>query len=118
MQLAAELQRSLLKLQKKQIWDFNIDEEKIPVGEATRGLTEMLGFDPMYVANEGKIVMIVDGKDAEKIIGKWQKNHLGKNSAVIGEVVEDHPGKVIMKTVVGGSRILDLLTGAQLPRIC
>ena len=97
---------------------INLNETTIPMTEGTRGICELLGFDPLYVANEGKVVMIVDQADAEMVIQVLKQDNLGASSAVIGEVVSDHPGKVILNTSIGGTRIVDMLTGAQLPRIC
>uniref|UniRef100_UPI0032175372 hydrogenase expression/formation protein HypE n=1 Tax=uncultured Draconibacterium sp. TaxID=1573823 RepID=UPI0032175372 len=99
---------------------FGIDivEEKIPVRENVKGMCEFFGFDPLYVANEGKVVMIVPACDAEKVLEVMQKNELGKEAEIIGEVVTDHPGKVVMQTQIGGKRIIDMLPGDQLPRIC
>ena len=79
---------------------------------------EMLGFDPLYVANEGKLVAIVTSEDANKILRAMRKNRYGKEAAIIGEVKAEHPGRVVMKTVLGASRIVDMLVGDLLPRIC
>ncbi|MBN2467106.1 MAG: hydrogenase expression/formation protein HypE [Deltaproteobacteria bacterium] len=95
-----------------------IEEEKIPVNEPVRAACELLGFDPLYVANEGKLVGVVASGDAEKIIDSMKKNRYGSSAAVIGAVVADHPGKVVMKTRLGTTRIVDMLTGELLPRIC
>jgi hydrogenase expression/formation protein HypE len=78
----------------------------------------MLGFDPLYVANEGKLVAIVPAKDADKILKVMRKNHYGTGAAIIGEVKVEHPGRVVMKTCLGASRIVDMLVGDLLPRIC
>ncbi len=95
-----------------------LDESAIPVRESVMGLCELLGFDPLYVANEGKVVMIVAEKDADSVINEMKKDTFGKDSAVVGTVVADHPGTVVLETGVGGKRIVDMLSGAQLPRIC
>ncbi|MFC1517919.1 hydrogenase expression/formation protein HypE [Candidatus Margulisiibacteriota bacterium] len=97
---------------------IKLDEDTIPIKENVRGICEMLGFDPLYVANEGKVVIVIGAEDAEKVLKEMKKDPLGKESAVIGEIVQDHAGKVVLNTVVGGSRIVDMLSGAQLPRIC
>ncbi|MCY1721114.1 hydrogenase expression/formation protein HypE [Prolixibacteraceae bacterium Z1-6] len=97
---------------------IHIDEEKIPVRASVRGMCEFFGFDPLYVANEGKVVLIVPADDAEEVLEIMQKNELGKEAQIIGEVVADHPGKVVMQTQIGGKRIIDMLVGDQLPRIC
>ncbi len=102
------------------ITDFGIEinEKDIPINESVMGLCEILGFDPLYLANEGKVLLVVDPKDAEKTINSMQRNTLGKESVVIGEVVNDHQRMVVGKTEVGGKRIIDILQGEQLPRIC
>jgi hydrogenase expression/formation protein HypE len=78
----------------------------------------MLGFDPLYVANEGKLVAVVAAKWAEKLIDIMHKSKYGKEAAIIGEVVPEHPGRVVMKTRMGAYRIVDMMVGEQLPRIC
>ena len=78
----------------------------------------MLGFDPLYVANEGKFIAIVDKNDAEKILNAMSNHPLGKNAAIIGEVVAEHASIVVMKSKIGGNRVVDMLSGEQLPRIC
>jgi len=100
--------------------DFGIliKEKEIPIKEEVKAVCEILGIDPLYLANEGKVVIIVNEKDAEKII-KVMKNHpLGKKATVIGEVVKEIKGKVIMETAIGTKRIIDMLVGEQFPRIC
>ena len=97
---------------------ISIEEAKIPVREEVTGACEMLGLDPIYVANEGKLVAIVDRKDAEAVLEQMQKNQYGQNAAIIGEVREKHRGRVTMKTSFGTSRIVDMLVGEPLPRIC
>jgi hydrogenase expression/formation protein HypE len=97
---------------------IRIEEEKIPVQEAVRGACELLGFDPLYVANEGKLVAIVALTDAERVLTQMRANHYGRDGAIIGEVVEQHPGQVVMRTCLGASRIIDMLSGDLLPRIC
>jgi len=95
-----------------------IEEDKIPVKEGVRAACELLGFDPIYVANEGKLVALVETNDAEKVLARMKQNKYGVESVIIGEVVSDHPGRVIMKTKLGPSRIVDMLSGELLPRIC
>jgi len=97
---------------------ININENKILLRESVRGMCEFFGFDPLYVANEGKVVMIVHSDDADKSLSLMRKNEFGKNAGVIGELVDDHPGKVLMKTQIGGKRVIDMIAGDQLPRIC
>lgn len=95
-----------------------VNETAVPVREDVSAVCEMLGFDPLYLANEGKAVFIVDGESAEEILKFMRETPLGKDSAIAGEITADHPGKVVLKTVIGGGRILDVLIGDQLPRIC
>jgi hydrogenase expression/formation protein HypE len=97
---------------------ITIEEEKIPVRDAVRAACELLGFDPLYVANEGKLVAVVAPQDADKILAKMERNAYGADAAIIGEVTDEHKGKVIMKTRLGASRIIDMLSGELLPRIC
>jgi len=97
---------------------IKIYEEKIPLKNETAGICELLGFDPLYVANEGKLIAFVESDAAENVLSAIQKDDFGKEAAVIGEVVSDHHGKVVMKTRIGGTRIIDMLMGYQLPRIC
>lgn len=97
---------------------MKLDESTIPVREAVRGACELLGLDPLYVANEGKLVAVVSASAAEAILKRMQAHPLGQQAAIIGEVVATHPGMVLMKTGIGGTRILDVMFGEQLPRIC
>jgi len=94
-----------------------LEESRLPVAESVRGICEILGFDPIYLANEGKALLIVDGKSADPIVETLRKTRYGQNATVIGEVVEGSPG-VLMKTVIGGLRAVDYPVGDQLPRIC
>jgi hydrogenase expression/formation protein HypE len=93
-------------------------ESQIPVRESVRGACEMLGLDPLYVANEGKLVAIVAPAIADRVLATMQRHPLGADSRIIGEVVETPAGMVLMKTFVGGTRVVDVLFGEQLPRIC
>lgn len=97
---------------------IRIDEEKIPVRREVAAACEMLGLDPLYIANEGKVVAVVEAEDADKIVAQMKKNKYGQNAAVIGEVTEKHAAKVTLKTALGTSRIVDMLVGEPLPRIC
>jgi len=97
---------------------IRIEEERIPVLEAVRAACELLGFDPLYVANEGKLVAVVPGAKAEKVLAKMRHNQYGTQSTTIGEVVAEHPGRVVMTTRLGASRVIDMLVGELLPRIC
>ena len=97
---------------------IRIEEEKIPVRDEVRGACEMLGIDPLYVANEGKLVALVHPEEAEAVLKKMRQHRYGQSAAIIGEVRSDHPGRVVMKTTLGASRIVDMLVGDPLPRIC
>jgi len=97
---------------------INIEEASIPVNKAVLAACELLGFDPLYVANEGKLAAIVAPADADKVLAKIKQNQYGREAAIIGEVVNEHPGRVVMKTRLGASRIVDVLVGELLPRIC
>jgi hydrogenase expression/formation protein HypE len=93
-------------------------EQSIPVRESVKGACELLGLDPLYVANEGKLLAIVAPEMAPAVLRQMQQHTLGADAAIIGEVVTDHPGMVLMKTQIGGTRVLDVMFGEQLPRIC
>jgi hydrogenase expression/formation protein HypE len=93
-------------------------EQSIPVRESVKGACELLGLDPLYVANEGKLLAVVAGEMAPAVLRQMQQHPLGADAAIIGEVVADHPGMVLMKTQIGGTRVLDVMFGEQLPRIC
>ncbi len=100
--------------------DFGIIlfEQFIPVKEEVHAACELLGLDPLYLANEGKVVMVCPGAKAEKILNTLKKHPLGKDSAIIGEVVEKPAGRVFMKTIVGGTRVIDMPVADPVPRIC
>jgi hydrogenase expression/formation protein HypE len=112
------LATSLNEIAKQSAVGIEIEEEKIPVKEEVMAVCEMLGFDPLYIANEGKLVAFVPQKDCTKILNAIKKNKHGKDAKIIGAVVSKHKGRVVVKTSVGGERVLDMLTGEQLPRIC
>ena len=95
-----------------------LDEAAIPISEEVKGACEILGLDPLYVANEGKLLAIVPANDVKATLESLRSNPLGKDAAAIGTVVPEHPGFVMMKTRVGGTRVVDMLSGEQLPRIC
>jgi hydrogenase expression/formation protein HypE len=100
--------------------DFGImlEEDRIPVSRGARALCELLGMDPLYIANEGKVIIIAEAAGAEKILNKMYNNALGRGSRIIGEVVSTPKGRVTIRTSTGGTRILDMPSGDQLPRIC
>ena len=108
----------LCELAESKNFGIEINEDNLPVNENVRGMCELLGFDPLYVANEGKVVMVVGKEDAEKVLAVLKKNKFGREAAVIGEVVDEHRGKAWLTTGIGGRRIIDMLAGEQLPRIC
>jgi hydrogenase expression/formation protein HypE len=95
-----------------------LNEAHIPISEEVKGACEILGLDPLYVANEGKLLAVVASADADRVLSAMHSHPLGKEAAIIGEVTSDHPGFVMMKTRVGGTRVVDMLSGEQLPRIC
>ena len=95
-----------------------IEEEKVPVRESVRGICELLGLDPLYLANEGKLVAICPSDVAERLLNVMKNHPLGRKGEIIGKVTEQNPKRVILHTLIGGQRILDMLTGGQYPRIC
>jgi len=95
-----------------------IEENLIPVSGQVRGACEILGLDPLYIANEGKIMVIVAGDLADEVLSAMRNHPMGTDSAIIGRITSDHPGVVRMLTSIGSSRIIDMLAGNQLPRIC
>jgi hydrogenase expression/formation protein HypE len=97
---------------------IEVDETAIPVHAPVSAACEMLGFDPLYVANEGKLVALVAGRDAQKILAAMRAHSYGAEAAVIGRVEEDDRHRVRLRTAIGGTRILDMLPGEMLPRIC
>lgn len=97
---------------------MRLDEARIPVWDEVRGACEILGLDPLYVANEGKCLVIVARPAAEAVLAALQAHPLGREAAVIGEVVADHGGRVVLRSRIGGQRVVDMLAGEQLPRIC
>jgi hydrogenase expression/formation protein HypE len=97
---------------------IHLDETKIPIRDEVKGACEILGLDPLYVANEGKMIVIVPDSDCKQVLQAMRSHRFGKEATIIGEVLNDHPGMVLMKTTVGGSRVVDMLSGEQLPRIC
>jgi len=95
-----------------------IEEEAIPVREAVRGICELLGFDPLYLANEGKLVAICPPDRAEGLLEVMKKHPASRAGEIIGKVTQERPGRVMLHTSIGSHRILDMLTGGQFPRIC
>ena len=97
---------------------IRLDENKIPVQGAVRSACELLGMDPIYVANEGKLLAIVPPHQAEAVLGALHQHPLGQRAAIIGEVVNRHPGVLVAQTGIGGTRVIAMQVGEQLPRIC
>ena len=97
---------------------IELDEAAIPVRGDVSAACELLGLDPLYCANEGKMLAVVAAEDAERALGAMQGVREGENAAIIGRVISDRPGKVVLRTAMGGGRIVQKLAGAQLPRIC
>ncbi|MDR3620213.1 MAG: hydrogenase expression/formation protein HypE [Paludisphaera borealis] len=95
-----------------------LEETAIPLRAEVRAACEMLGLDPLYVANEGKLIAVVPPEHADRVLEAMRSHPLGRDSALIGEVVAEHPGMVILRSRVGGRRVVTLLAGEQLPRIC
>jgi len=95
-----------------------IEENKIPIHEGVRAACEMLGYDPLYVANEGKLVAMVAAHAAGEIIEAMRRDPHGEEAAIIGEVTAQPEGKVLLRTGIGGTRVVDMLAGELLPRIC
>ena len=97
---------------------IEIEEKLIPVKPQVQAACDMLGLDPLYCANEGKLICVVAAEDADKVIAAMHETEEGRDAAVIGSVSDKYPGKLVMQTGFGGRRVLQKLTGAQLPRIC
>jgi hydrogenase expression/formation protein HypE len=95
-----------------------LDERAIPVEESVRAACDLLGFDPLYVANEGKCLAVTPVDRADAVLAAMRSNPLGTQAAMIGVIVADHPGKVVMRTRIGGLRSVEMMSGEQLPRIC
>ena len=97
---------------------LTIHEDSLPVKEEVQGICELLGLDPLYLANEGKLVAFVQQDRADEILSVIKKNPLGENACIIGQVEGEHSKKVVMETRVGGSRFIEMLVAEDLPRIC
>ncbi len=99
-------------------WGIELDEEAIPISDEVLDVSEIFGYDPLYMANEGKALFVIPEEDSESALGILKGHPLGRSAAVIGRVTESHPERTILKTRAGGSRVLHRLSGMQLPRIC
>jgi hydrogenase expression/formation protein HypE len=108
----------LSELVDNKTFGVTVDEEEIPVQENVKGVCEILGFDPLYVANEGKVVIVVSDEDADKLFNILKNHPLGNQSKIFGEITDTNKGFALMQTTIGGKRIIDMLAGEQLPRIC
>jgi hydrogenase expression/formation protein HypE len=97
---------------------IEIEENKIPIKEEVKGACELLGFDPLYVANEGKMLLFVPKDEAAAVLEIIHSHPLGKEAQIIGTVTSENPGTVLLKTTIGTKRVVDMLSGEQLPRIC
>jgi hydrogenase expression/formation protein HypE len=97
---------------------IRLREKVLPVRDDVRGACELLGLDPIYLANEGKLLAFVEPEAAERVLDVMRKMEYGENSCIIGEVVAEHPGQVVLETIIGSARIVDMLHGEPLPRIC
>lgn len=97
---------------------IELDESALPVNQGVRAACELLGFDPLYIANEGKMLLCVEQQSVDVVLEILSKHSLGKNAARIGHVTTSHPAQVVLNTAAGGRRIIDMLAGEQLPRIC
>ena len=95
-----------------------LDERALPVRGAVAGACELLGLDPLYIANEGKMVAVVPAEDADAAVQAMHSCEAGADACVVGTITEDHPGLVLVRTGFGGTRIVDMLVGDPLPRIC
>jgi hydrogenase expression/formation protein HypE len=95
-----------------------VEQSRIPIRAEVQGICELLGLDPLYVANEGKVVVAVAAESAEKALAVLRAHPLGQDAAIIGQVTAEHPGRAVLRTALGSHRVLDMLVEEQLPRIC
>jgi hydrogenase expression/formation protein HypE len=109
---------TLIEIASRQQLGIEVDERAIPVRDVVRGACEILGLDPLLVANEGKLVAFVPARDANAVLAAMRAHPLGRDAVRIGRVTDEHPGVVLLRTPIGGDRILDLPFGEALPRIC
>jgi len=97
---------------------MEIWQKDIPIREDVRNFCDLLGFDPLYMANEGKLICIVSNKDAHRVLNVIKSNPLGREGAIIGKVLDDGKSKLYLKTYIGGTKVLGMLQGELIPRIC
>jgi hydrogenase expression/formation protein HypE len=95
-----------------------LNEAALPLREPVRAACEILGLDPLYVANEGKLLAVVGADEADALVRVMRQHPLGRDAAVVGDIVSGHAGTVVLRSVAGGSRVVPMLAGEQLPRIC
>jgi hydrogenase expression/formation protein HypE len=95
-----------------------LDENSLPIQPAVSAACEMLGFDPLYIANEGKLLAVISRNDAGDVLEVMKKTRYGENAVIIGEVVDSPRGRLLLKTGLGSTRVVDVLAGEMLPRIC
>jgi len=112
------LATSLNEIAKQSGVGIEIEEKFIPVRDEVRGVCELLGLDPLYIANEGKLIAVVEEEATDELLRRMKKQPYGEGAVVIGQVVSQHPGRVVIRTPYGSSRIVDMLSGELLPRIC
>jgi len=106
------------ELASKTGYGITLYENKIPINDSVMAICELFGFDPLFQANEGKVLMVVPDEEADKVIAVLKSDKLGINAVIVGEVTGEKTGKVILETITGGKRLIDMPAGAQLPRIC
>ena len=112
------LATSLNEIAKQSNLGIILEERSIPVQPAVHSACEMLGFDPLYIANEGKLIVICAPEDEEKVLSAMRISRYGEGAVTIGEVKADPPGRVLLHTLLGSHRVVDVLAGELLPRIC
>jgi len=112
------LATSLVEISEQSNVTMEINEQNLPFKPAVKAACEMLGFDPLYVANEGKLIAFVREDDADKVLEVMKKAKYGENASVIGKVLGTGKSQVRLKTAIGGTRLMDMLPGEMLPRIC
>jgi len=95
-----------------------LNENDLPISQPVSAVCEILGLDPLYIANEGKVLILSPSQKVDQLLRLMKAHKYGKDACVIGEVVKDPGGKVFMETSIGGQRLIDMLAGEQLPRIC
>jgi len=109
---------TLSEISQKQKWGIDIYQGKLPIEKQVASACEILGLDPLYVANEGVMICIVDAEIEDAFLLKLKKDSKGKDAKQIGEITDEHKGKVVIKSEIGGKRVVNMLIGEQLPRIC